>query len=158
MATYDLDQTQLDAALSANFDAQTRADIIDCLNHAGVFNPTATVDNSLFPSNSNADIFSVLSPFATINTDDPPSAIIANTSQDTTLNIIGHHDVLVATGGGNDQIFLNDRGNDVVFSGAGNDVVIGGAGRDSIHAGAGNDTLDGGTGNDVLDGGAGNDR
>lgn len=113
MATYDLDQAQLDTALSANFDAQTRADIISYLNHAGAFNPTATVDNELFPSNSNADIFSVQSTFATINTDDPPKAIIANTSQDVTLNILGHHDVLVATGGGNDQILLNDSGNDV---------------------------------------------
>jgi hypothetical protein len=34
-------------------------------------------------------------------------------SQDVTLNIIGHHDVLVATGGGNDQVLLNDRGDDL---------------------------------------------
>jgi hypothetical protein len=91
---------------------------------AGVFKDgAATVDNDPFPPNSNAEIFSIQSPFAAINTDDPPSAIIANTSQDVTLNIIGHHDVLVATGGGNDQVLLNDRGDDLVFSGAGNDVV-----------------------------------
>jgi hypothetical protein len=43
----------------------------------------------------------------------PTTRPAANTSQDVTLNIIGHHDVLVATGGGNDQVLLNDRGDDL---------------------------------------------
>ena len=79
----------------------------------------ATVDNDPFPPNSNAEIFSIQSPFAAINTDDPPSAIIANTSQDVTLNIIGHHDVLVATIRFCSTIAVMT----LVFSGAGNDVV-----------------------------------
>ena len=76
MATYDLTRTQLDAALSHNFDAQTRAAIIDYLNDAHAFDPKVTVDNQPFPANSNADIFSVQSTFATINTDDPPKVIV----------------------------------------------------------------------------------
>jgi hypothetical protein len=87
MATYDLTRTQLDAALTHNFDAQTRAAIIDYLNDAHAFDPKVTVDNEPFPANSNADVFSVQSTFATVNTDDPPKVILANTAQNVTLNI-----------------------------------------------------------------------
>jgi hypothetical protein len=76
MATYDLTRNQLDAALTHNFDAQTRAAILDYLNNAHAFNPTVTVDNQPFPSNSHADVFSVQSTFATVNTDDPPKVIV----------------------------------------------------------------------------------
>ena len=55
MATYDLTRTQLDAALTHNFDAQTRAAIIDYLNDAHAFDPKVTVDNEPFPANSSAD-------------------------------------------------------------------------------------------------------
>src|SRR5262249_24906281 len=132
MATYDLTRTQLGAALTHNFDAQTRAAILDYLNNAHAFNPTVTVDNEPFPSNSHADIFSVQSTFATVDTDDPPKVILASTDQNVTLNVVGHHDVLVATGPGNDQILLNDSGNDVVYAGAGNDVAVGGTAVDTI--------------------------
>ena len=174
MATYDLTRTQLDAALTHNFDAQTRAAIFDYLNNAHAFNPTVTVDNEPFPANSHADIFSVQSAFATVDTDDPPKVILANTNQNVTLNVVGHHDVLVATGAGNDQILLNDSGDDVVYAGAGNDVVVGGNGADTIYgqggndlliaghrggkcSGDGNDTLIGTSGNDSLYGGNGSD-
>jgi Ca2+-binding RTX toxin-like protein len=166
MATYDLTRTQLDAALTHNFDAQTRAAILDYLNNAHAFNPTVTVDNEPFPANSHADIFRVQSAFATVDTDDPPKVILANTSQNVTLNVVGHHDVLVATGPGNDQILLNDSGNDLVYAGAGNDVVVGGNGADTIYGQGGNDLLIagrgggqvfGGDGNDTLSGSSGND-
>ena len=75
MATYDLTRAQLDAALGHNFDAQTRAAIIDYLNNAHAFDPKVTVDKEPFPANSNADVFSVQSTFATVNTDDPPKVI-----------------------------------------------------------------------------------
>jgi len=75
MATYDLTRTQLDAALTHNFDAQTRAAIVDYLSDAHAFDPKVTVDNEPFPANSSADIFNVQSTFATVNTDDPPKVI-----------------------------------------------------------------------------------
>jgi len=61
MATYDLTRTQLDAALTHNFDAQTRAAIVDYLSDAHAFDPKVTVDNEPFPANSSADIFNVQS-------------------------------------------------------------------------------------------------
>ncbi|TAU35284.1 calcium-binding protein [Rhizobium leguminosarum] len=87
-------------------------------------------------------------------------------------SIPGSHDVVVVSGGGNDDI-KTDEGNDQIYAGTGNDKITagngndfidGGDGEDIIYAGtdattdAGNDTISAGLGNDIVFTGGGTDK
>lgn len=78
--------------------------------------------------------------------------------------------ITIATGGGDDKVYLGDVGNfSVVFSGDGNDLVdlsgclaistgLGGEGNDVLLGSAGDNWLGGGDGSDTLEGRGGNDE
>lgn len=59
--------------------------------------------------------------------------------------------------GGNDTLWGEYYGNDVLYGDGGDDTLDGGYGDDTLIGGDGNDTLYGSGGNDLLDGGAGDD-
>ncbi|MBX9623732.1 MAG: hypothetical protein K2X82_07945, partial [Gemmataceae bacterium] len=66
---------------------------------------------------------------------------------------------LDVSGGGGDDLLINESDNPVTLrGGAGNDVLLGGGGADALFGDDDNDTLAGGAGVDALDGGAGNDE
>src|SRR5688572_23723008 len=102
MATYNLTEAQLDAALTANFDAQTRADILAYLNAEGVFDAgspggtSVVVDSGPYPSDPSAEIASITGPVQTVNTDNFVG-FIGDSQQDFNLAIVGSGDAIVAT-------------------------------------------------------------
>ncbi len=76
--------------------------------------------------------------------------IRAIAAADTELTLIGL--------GGDDRLFGDNGGNDVIDAGAGDDHVRGGYGDDAIVGSTGDDDLRGDEGDDNLDGGEGLDR
>jgi Ca2+-binding RTX toxin-like protein len=56
-----------------------------------------------------------------------------------------------------DDVFVGDRGGNLMSGGDGNDALNGLFGNDALHGGNGDDVLDGSYGSDLLEGGAGND-
>ncbi len=96
--------------------------------------------------------------------------VSAQGSEHTATTFRQIEDLIVETGGGDDEISvsgaINNRFAVTVDAGAGNDEVRGGngsedlrgsGGDDRINASNGDDTLDGGSGNDLLDGSNGKD-
>jgi Ca2+-binding RTX toxin-like protein len=70
------------------------------------------------------------------------------------------------TGGGGNDVFTTQEGDDQLNGGGGDDILNAGAAEDVLNGGSGadsrhgvdvNDELNGGTGNDLLDGGSGDD-
>jgi Ca2+-binding RTX toxin-like protein len=76
--------------------------------------------------------------------------IRANPGTDTEFTLLGL--------GGDDRLFGNYAGNDVIDAGPGNDRVLGGGGDDQMVGSTGDDDLRGEEGDDDLDGGEGVDR
>ncbi|WP_050632133.1 calcium-binding protein [Bradyrhizobium viridifuturi] len=183
MATSNLNQTDLEAAISSTIDQATRQQILDDLIAAGI-GYTSPDDGATIPvqegaaisnPDPDANVLIEINPNNTVYVDANLKAIIEATDSDVMLSVIGSGPVLVATGAGNDYVsFVSSRGTDfigdtTVFAGAGNDTVFGG-GASELHGGSGDDvlvsgsveegkpsTLYGGTGSDTLIGGWGDD-
>ncbi|MDA9444630.1 hypothetical protein XH98_37315 [Bradyrhizobium sp. CCBAU 51745] len=91
---------------------------------------------------------------------------VVNWIANSNLVVHGSADIGVSAAIGNNQISLQDSGNDTVFLAGGNNTVSAGAGDDTVYGGGGNDVLIagsgansqfcGGYGNDVFVGGASN--
>ncbi|MGY2987165.1 hypothetical protein [Bradyrhizobium sp. USDA 4508] len=149
MATYNLDQTDLKHAINGTIDHSTQQQILDYLINAGI-GYTSPDNGATIPvqegagitnPDPNANVLIETNPINTVNTDANLKAIIEDTNKDVTLTVNGSTPVLVATGHGNDQVFINNTGDTTVLTGSGNDTIFGGAGHDSIDAGSGNDVL-----------------
>src|SRR4051812_34866600 len=138
MSTYNMDQSDLRTAISAQFDLQTRNQIIDYLVEKTAF--TDPDDHSRIPVQTgvgiqqpdpNANVLIELNANNTVHSDSSLAAIIENTSSNVTLILetnfedptfgnggevipsprpqVPDRDTLIATGRGSDQVYV--RGN-----------------------------------------------
>ncbi|WP_050626312.1 hypothetical protein [Bradyrhizobium viridifuturi] len=124
MATYNLDQTDLKHAINSTIDHATQQQIFNYLINSGIgyTNPddgTAVpvqVGAGISNPDPSANVLIETNANNTVNTDANLKAIIEATNSDVTLSVNGSTPVLVATGNGNDQIFINNTGDTTVLA------------------------------------------
>ena len=168
MTKHELQET---LAAHDNLDPSVQHAIIQQLITDGIYAPgntnpglTAEVDPFLLnPGGPPVQVLDTFGPTTIVNTDADPSlkVIISDTTEPGDITVKGSHDVLVASGTGNDTVTLLGTGHDTVLSGSGDDelhgngfsLLRGGQGNDNLFgADGGHDTLVGGAGNDTLHG------
>ncbi|WP_283810006.1 calcium-binding protein [Bradyrhizobium guangzhouense] len=181
MATYNLSETGLKSEMTPSVDPAIQQQIIDYLVGKTAYTDPDTGTTIQVQSGAGistpdpaANVLVEINASNTVTTDQNLKAIIEDTPQNVSLvlnsNVSGadpsavDYPVLIATGNGNNNIYLNTSGGDTVLTGSGSDVVLIGVGPggitggDSINSGAGNDIIsDNSTGGSTLSGGAGND-
>jgi Ca2+-binding RTX toxin-like protein len=184
MATYDLTQAELSAAISGNLDASVRDFVLNFLFDEDSSGSDDGPGNSEFgrshmpgsPGNSEfglghnqapdtitvqiSDTFEPLNPQA--------DALVLNNAHGTVeakgqldaiiQNVSGDSDLRVT--GNQDLLVATGTGDNFVDmqGAAGDDIVLTGSGNDTINDGKGNDTILGGAGNDFIDGGEGEEQ
>lgn len=141
----------------------------DVLNMTNMSIDASLLYNAILAENSGADFTAVETLFFNErwvikgnNSDDnlTKSTVTVDNVQ---INLRGNDKIF--TRGGNDKLFSGDgndfvdggSGNDTLWGGKGRDVLVGGKGRDKLFGEKGNDSLYGGAGKDLLVGGAGKD-
>lgn len=164
MATYDLNQAQLDAALlGVGIDPSLVAEIISTLDDVGVLNPNSEALTSIVQSgetaDSHADVVIYDQTVSGLVTDIPDgaNAIVFASDVGVDANIGGSGHKIVVSGDGDDTLEMTGSSIDEIFSGGGDDFVSAGKVHDTIHGGLGDDTLVGGQGHDTLFGDEGSD-
>jgi Ca2+-binding RTX toxin-like protein len=126
--------------------------------HFGEPTTEVQISDGTDPLDPGAQLLDLTSASNTVTTGGDLKAIVENVPGDADLTVHGSNDVLIVTGGGNDQVTLQDTGDDVVMTGNGDDVIQLGGGEDSAYGGAGNDSITAGTGgHQLLSGGDGSD-
>jgi Ca2+-binding RTX toxin-like protein len=180
MATYDLTQAELSAAINGNLDASVRDFVLNFLfdedssanaqfglsqamghnGPPGDDTVTVQISDGFQPLNPQAEALLLNSDHGVVEAKGQLDAIIQNVSGDSDLRVTGHQDLLVATGIGDNFVDMQGAaGDDIVLTGSGNDTIQDGKGNDTILSGDGNDLIVGGDGKEeqLFDGGAGSD-